>query len=153
MTSLENLNFKAKKALIRVDFNVPLNEKKEVTDDTRIVASKPTIDYVLKNGGSCILLSHLGRPKGFSKDLSLLNIVTAVEKVLGAPVKFIPDCIGNEVEKEIKNLKSGSVLLLENIRFYKEETEGDEEFAKKLSRFGDFYINDEPAFFSNFRRC
>ena len=142
MTALESLNFKSKKALVRVDFNVPLNEKRAVTDASRIVASKPTIDYILKNGGCCILLSHLGRPKGFSKELSLSNIVSTVEKVLERSVKFIPDCIGDGVEKEVKKLKKGEILLLENVRFYEEETKGDDHFAKKLSFLGDYYIND-----------
>ena len=142
MKTLVNHSFINKKVLIRVDFNVPLNDKLEVVDNTRIYAAKPTIDYVLNNGGSCILISHMGRPKGFSPDLSLKNIVSEVSKVLGRSVYFFSDCIGEEAENKSRLLESGQVLLLENLRFYKEESEGDFNFAKKLSRHGTVFIND-----------
>lgn len=140
---LDNLSFENKKALIRVDFNVPLDEHFNVTDDTRIQAAVPTIKKILKDGGSVILMSHLGRPKGGPEDrFSLKHIVLDLEKALGVPVKFAPDCIGQDAELLSEGLKAGEVLLLENLRFYKEETAGDADFAKKLSRLGDIYVND-----------
>ena len=142
MKTLVNHSFINKKVLIRVDFNVPLNDKLQVVDNTRIYAAKPTIDYVLNNGGSCILISHMGRPQGFSPDLSLKNIVSEVSKVLGRSVYFFSDCIGEEAENKSRLLEPGQVLLLENLRFYKEESEGDFDFAKKLSRHGTVFIND-----------
>ena len=142
MKTLLNQSFINKKVLIRVDFNVPLNDELKVLDNTRIYAAKPTIDYVLNNGGSCILISHMGRPKGFSLKLSLKNIVSEVSKVLGRPVEFFSDCIGEAVQKKCKLLEPGQVLLLENLRFYKEESEGDIHFAEKLSRNGTTFIND-----------
>ncbi|WNH08631.1 phosphoglycerate kinase [Thalassobellus suaedae] len=142
MKTLNDFNFKNKKALIRVDFNVPLNEKFEVTDATRIVSAKPTIIKILEDGGSCILMSHLGRPKGFQDEFSLKHIAAKVEDILGVEVKFVPDCIGADVEAAAASLEPGQVLLLENLRFYKEETAGDKAFAEKLSKLGDIYVND-----------
>jgi len=142
MKTLDTFNFKDKKALIRVDFNVPLNDAFQVTDNSRIVAAKPTISKVLKDGGSLILMSHLGRPKGVEAQFSLQHIVDEVTKVLGVPVKFVADCIGDEVVKEAANLKNGEILLLENLRFHPEEKAGDVTFAKQLSNLGDIYVND-----------
>ncbi len=142
MITINDFNFKDKKALIRVDFNVPLNDKLEVTDATRIEAAKPTITKILKDGGSVILMSHLGRPKGKEEKFSLKNIVSKVEEILEQKIKFVSDCIGSEVETEIENLQNNQIILLENLRFHKEEKEGDIEFAKKLSKFGDIYVND-----------
>ncbi|HFX17848.1 MAG TPA: phosphoglycerate kinase, partial [Flavobacteriales bacterium] len=143
MKTLNDINFKNKKALIRVDFNVPLDEYFNVTDNTRIVAAKPTIDKVLNDGGSVILMSHLGRPKGKEDRFSLKHIVPELEKVLGHTVKFISDSKGPEVRKVVEDLKPGEILLLENLRFYPEEKKGDPEFAKALAELGaDYYIND-----------
>ncbi|NMH89346.1 phosphoglycerate kinase [Flavivirga algicola] len=142
MKTLNDFNFENKKALIRVDFNVPLNEKFEVTDATRIISAKPTIIKILEDGGSCILMSHLGRPKGFQEEFSLGHIAAKVEDVLGVEVKFVKDCIGEDVETAAASLEPGQVLLLENLRYYKEETAGDKGFAEKLSKLGDIYVND-----------
>ena len=142
MKTIDNFNFENKKALIRVDFNVPLNEDFQVTDDTRIISAKPTIIKILEDGGSCVLMSHLGRPKGVQAEFSLKHIVPKVEEILGVKVNFISDCIGVEAENAVKNLNPGEVLLLENLRFYKEEEQGDEGFAEKLSKLGDIYVND-----------
>ncbi|MFS4483507.1 phosphoglycerate kinase [Hyunsoonleella sp. 2307UL5-6] len=142
MKTLNDFNFEDKKALIRVDFNVPLNENFEVTDATRIVSAKPTIIKILEDGGSCILMSHLGRPKGFQDEFSLQHIVSKVEDILGVGVKFVPDCIGEEAETAVANLQPGEILLLQNLRYYKEETAGDEAFAEQLSKLGDIYVND-----------
>jgi phosphoglycerate kinase len=142
MTSVYQLDLKNKKAIIRVDFNVPLNDAHQVTDNTRIVAAKPTIDAVLSAGGSCILMSHLGRPKGVSPDLSLQNIISAVEEVLGHKVIFAQDSIGEDAQSKAAALKPGEILLLENLRFHAEETAGDEVFAKALASLADVYIND-----------
>ena len=142
MKTLNDFNFENKKALIRVDFNVPLNENFEVTDATRIMSAKPTIIKILEDGGSCILMSHLGRPKGFQDEFSLSHIADKVEDVLGVEVKFVKDCIGEEVEAAAASLEPGQILLLENLRFYKEETAGDRAFAEKLSKLGDIYVND-----------
>lgn len=142
MNTLNTFNFKDKKALIRVDFNVPLNDTFQVTDNSRIVAAKSTISKILKDGGSVILMSHLGRPKGVETKFSLQHIVTEVTKVLGVPVKFVSDCVGEAVVKEAANLKRGEVLLLENLRFHPEETKGDMAFAEQLSKLGDIYVND-----------
>ncbi len=143
MQTIENYNFKGKKALIRVDFNVPLNDKFEITDDTRMRAAVPTIKKVLAGGGSVILMSHLGRPKSGPEDkFSLKHIQKHLEKLLGTPVKFADDCIGESAKKEAAALKPGEVLLLENLRFYKEEEKGDEAFAGKLAQLGDVWIND-----------
>jgi phosphoglycerate kinase len=141
--NVDNLSFEGKKALIRVDFNVPLDDNNNVTDDTRIQAAVPTINKILKDGGAVILMSHLGRPKSGPEDkFSLRHIVVALEKALGRSVKFAPDCIGDEAKNIAEGLKGGEVLLLENLRFYKEEEKGDEEFAKKLAHLGDIYVND-----------
>lgn len=142
MKTLNDFDFKNKKALIRVDFNVPLNEQFEVTDATRIVSAKPTIIKILEDGGSCILMSHLGRPKGFQDEFSLKHIAGKVQEILGVEVKFVADCIGEDVEAAAASLEPGQVLLLENLRFYKEETAGDVAFAEKLSKLGDVYVND-----------
>ena len=141
--NVDNINFEGKKALVRVDFNVPLDDKLNVSDDTRIQAALPTINKILKDGGSVILMSHLGRPKGGPEDkYSLKNIVVELEKALGIPVKFAQDCIGREAEMLAEGLKPGEVLLLENLRFHKEEEKGDKDFAEKLSKLGDIYVND-----------
>lgn len=142
MKTLNDIDFKGKKAVIRVDFNVPLDDNFNVTDDTRIVAAKPTIDKILNDGGSVILMSHLGRPKGKEEKYSLKHIVGKTSEVLGKKVKFVEDSIGAEVEKAAADLEPGEILLLENLRFYKEEEAGDEEFAKKLAALGDVYVND-----------
>ena len=142
MKTLNDFNFNNKKALIRVDFNVPLDENFNVTDATRIEAAKPTIDKILNDGGSVILMSHLGRPKGVEAKYSLQHIVAKTEEVLGKKVQFVDDCIGEKVEEVAKNLKAGEVLLLENLRFYAEEENGDIDFAEKLSKLGDVYVND-----------
>lgn len=142
MKTLADINFADKKAVIRVDFNVPLDENFKVTDTTRIEAAKPTIDKILKDGGSVILMSHLGRPKGAEEKYSLKHIVDTTSKILGVNVKFVSDCIGAEAEEAAKDLKPGEVLLLENLRFHKEEEAGDAEFAKKLANLGDVYVND-----------
>lgn len=142
MKTLSNLNFSDKKVLIRVDFNVPLDENYQVTDTTRIEAAKPTIDYILANGGSVILMSHLGRPKGIQAEFSLQHIATTVASILGVSVQFASDCIGTTAENAAKNLQKGEVLLLENLRFYKEEEAGDVAFAQKLASLGDIYVND-----------
>ena len=142
MKTLFDFNFNNKKALIRVDFNVPLDEKFNVTDANRIEAAKPTIDKILADDGSVILMSHLGRPKGVQDEFSLRHIVVKISEVLGVPVQFASDCIGEIAEKAANNLKAGEVLLLENLRFYKEEEAGDLEFSKKLASLGDIYVND-----------
>ncbi|MGG6229856.1 phosphoglycerate kinase [Tenacibaculum sp. SDUM215027] len=142
MKTLNDFNFENKKALIRVDFNVPLNDTFEVTDNTRIQAAKPTIIKILEDGGSCVLMSHLGRPKAKEDEFSLRHIVSKVTEVLGVQVKFVDDCVGSTVEEAVANLKSGEVLLLENLRFYPEEKAGDVAFAEQLSKLGDVYVND-----------
>ena len=142
MKTLNDFNFNNKKAIIRVDFNVPLDENFKVTDATRIEAAKPTIDKILKDGGSVILMSHLGRPKGVEAKYSLQHIVSKTEEILGQKVHFASDCIGEIAEKAAKNLQPGEILLLENLRFYAEEEKGDVEFSKKLAALGDIYVND-----------
>lgn len=144
MKTVDDYNFKGKRALIRVDFNVPLNDKFEITDDTRTRAALPTIKKVLADGGSVVLMSHLGRPKeGPSEKYSLKHLVNHLSKMLGGiQVKFATDCIGPEAFALSSALKPGEVLLLENLRFYKEEEKGDEAFAEKLSKHGDVYVND-----------
>jgi len=142
MKTLQDFNFKAKKAIIRVDFNVPLDENFNVTDANRIEAAKPTIDTILADGGSVILMSHLGRPKGKEDKYSLRHIVEKVAEVLGVNVQFTSDCRGEIATNAAKNLKPGEVLLLENLRFYAEEEAGDVSFAKELASLGDIYIND-----------
>ncbi len=143
MKTIDAINFKNKKALIRVDFNVPLNDKFEITDDTRIMAALPTISKVLKDGGSVVLMSHLGRPKnGAEEKFSLKHLIKHLSEKLNLEVKFCPDCIGPEAETALTSLESGEVLLLENLRFHKEEQEGDREFAKKLALYTDVFVND-----------
>lgn len=142
MKTIQDFNFKGKKALIRVDFNVPLDDNFNVTDSTRIKAAKATISKILEEGGSCILMSHLGRPKGKEEKFSLKHIVKKANEILGKPVAFVSDCLGEKVTEKVANLKQGEILLLENLRFYEEEKKGDLEFAKKLSNWGDIYIND-----------
>ena len=143
MSRFTNYNFKGQKALIRVDFNVPLNDKYEITDDTRITAAIPTIQKILKDGGSVVLMSHLGRPKdGPTEKYSLKHLVKHLGKLLGKDVQFADDCIGEKAYEASGKLKAGEVLLLENLRFYKEEEKGDVKFAEKLSKHGDVWIND-----------
>ena len=142
MKTVNDFNFENKKALIRVDFNVPLDEALQVTDTTRIEAAKPTILKVLEDGGSAVLMSHLGRPKGVEQKFSLKNIVDKVSDIIGVQVKYVNDCIGPDVEAAVANLQNGEVLILENLRFYSEEKAGDKAFAEKLSKNGDIYIND-----------
>lgn len=142
MKTIDNFNFENKKALIRVDFNVPLNGDFQVTDTNRIEAAKPTIDKILKDGGSAVLMSHLGRPQGFQDEFSLKHIVAKASEILGVEVKFVEDCVGEKAEAAVADLKAGEVLLLQNLRYYKEETKGDEAFAEKLSKLGDIYVND-----------
>ena len=143
MRKLDDYNFAGKKALIRVDFNVPLNEKFEITDFTRIKAATPTVKKILADGGSAILMSHLGRPKTGPEDkFSLRHLVDALSERFGVKVKFATDCIGADATELAAGLKPGEVLLLENLRFYTEETKGDEAFSEKLSKLGDVYVND-----------
>ena len=144
MNSIETYNFQGKRAIVRVDFNVPLDkESMEVTDDKRIRAALPTIQHILSAGGSVVLLSHFGRPKNGPEDkFSLKHILTTVEKNIGKPVKFAADCIGQDAIDQSVHLQSGEVLLLENVRFYSEETKGDFTFAEKLAGLGDCYVND-----------
>jgi phosphoglycerate kinase len=143
MKTIDKVNFEGKKALIRVDFNVPLNEKSEITDDTRIIGALPTIQKVLKDGGAVVLISHLGRPKNGSEEkFSLKHLINHLSTKLNTNVKYTNDCIGVDVETAANDLKSGEVLLLENLRFYPEEQLGDKVFAKKLAQLADVYIND-----------
>jgi phosphoglycerate kinase len=143
MITLDNYQFSGKRALVRVDFNVPLNEKFEITDNTRMRATLPTIKKILADGGSCILMSHLGRPKeGPTNKYSLKHLVTPLALMLGRPVKFADDCIGDSANEQAASLQAGEVLLLENLRFYKEEEKGDASFAEKLSKLGDVWVND-----------
>jgi len=143
MKTVDDFNFEHKKALIRVDFNVPLDEGFNVSDTNRIEAAKPTIIKVLEDGGSAILMSHLGRPKGERNlDMSLKHIIEKVSEIIGVQVKFVDDCVGEKAENAVAELKEGEVLLLENLRFHKEETTGDVAFAEQLSKLGDIYIND-----------
>ncbi|WP_394748011.1 phosphoglycerate kinase [Spongiimicrobium salis] len=143
MTTIDNFNFEDKKALIRVDFNVPLDAEFNVTDSTRIEAAKPTIIKVLEDGGSAVLMSHLGRPKGaINPDMSLAHICDKVSELIGVQIKFVNSCVGEEAEKAVADLKSGEVLLLENLRFYDGEEKGELTFAEQLSKMGDIYVND-----------
>jgi len=143
MKTINDINFKGKRALIRVDFNVPLDKSFNVTDDNRIRATIPTLSKILNDGGSCILMSHLGRPKeGPEEKFSLKHTIKKTEELLGRSVKFANDCIGDEAYKLSESLKPGEVLILENLRFYKQEEKGDEGFAEKLSKHGDIYVND-----------
>ncbi|REC80545.1 phosphoglycerate kinase [Chryseobacterium elymi] len=143
MKTINDFNFKDKKALVRVDFNVPQDDQLKVTDNTRIAAVKPTVEKILNDGGSVILMTHLGRPKGEVKDeFSLKHIVDEVSSVLGKEVKFVDECIGEKAEKAASELQPGEILLLENLRFHNEEEKGDEGFAEKLSQLGDAFVND-----------
>lgn len=143
MKTVDSYNFSGKRALIRVDFNVPLNDKLEITDDNRLKAALPTIKKILADGGSVVLMSHLGRPKQGPEDkFSLKHVVSYLSDKLGLDVQFVNDCIGAEAEAKSAALKPGEVLVLENLRFYKEETKGDVDFAKKLSAHGDVWVND-----------
>ena len=142
MKTVNDFNFENKKALIRVDFNVPLNDNLEVADSTRILAAKSTIIKVLEDGGSCVLMSHLGRPNGVEEKFSLKNIVSKVSEIIGVQVQFSENCIGEKAEQAVAELENGEILLLENLRFHKEEKAGDNEFAKELSKLGDIYVND-----------
>lgn len=143
MKTINDFNFKDKKALVRVDFNVPQDDQLNVTDNTRIVAVKPTVEKILKDGGSVILMTHLGRPKGEVKDeFSLKHIRNEVSIVLGQEVKFVDECVGEKAEKAASELQPGEILLLENLRFHNEEEKGDESFAEQLSKLGDAYVND-----------
>ncbi len=143
MKTINQVNFSGKKALIRVDFNVPLDKDFNITDDNRMTAALPTIQKILKEGGAVILMSHLGRPKdGPTDKYSLKHVVKHLSDLLGQQVEFASDCIGAEAIDKAKNLKAGEVLLLENLRFYKEEEKGDKGFAEKLSKLGDVYVND-----------
>jgi len=143
MNTIDNLDFSGKKAVIRVDFNVPLDDQYNITDDNRIQGAAPTIKKILKDGGAAILMSHLGRPKdGPTEKYSLKHIVKHLSDVLGVAVQFADDCIGEEARAKAQALKPGEVLLLENLRFYKEEEKGDKDFAEKLAKLGDVYVND-----------
>jgi phosphoglycerate kinase len=142
MKTLNDFDFKNKKAIIRVDFNVPLDENFNVTDTTRIEAAKPTIDTILAQGGSVILMSHLGRPKGAEEKYSLKHILKTASEILGVQVKFAENCVGEQAQTAAKDLKPGEVLLLENLRFHAEEEAGDVAFAKELASLGDIYVND-----------
>ena len=141
---MKHIDFNGKKVLVRVDFNVPLNDAFEVTDNTRIEKAIPTLKYILEHGGTLIVCTHLGRPKpgGDNAKYSTIHIVSEFSKLLGKEVKFVNDCIGDVVEQTVSSLNTGDVLLLENTRFYKEETDGDEDFSKKLASLADIYIND-----------
>ena len=142
MKTLNDFDFNGKTALIRVDFNVPLDDEQKVTDTTRIEAAKPTIMQVLNQGGSCVLMSHLGRPKNHDQKLSLEHIVSTAEQILGVKVLFVSDCIGEKPLQALAQLPKNSVLLLENLRFYAEEEQGDTSFAQSLAELGDIYVND-----------
>jgi phosphoglycerate kinase len=142
MKTIKDINFEGKKALIRVDFNVPLDAEFNVTDSTRIKAAKPTIIKILEDGGAAVLMSHLGRPKGVEAKFSLSHIVDKVSEVLGVQAKFIDSCVGADAEAAVAALQPGEILILENLRFHKEETAGDLEFSKQLSKLGDIYVND-----------
>lgn len=143
MKTINDINFSGKRALIRVDFNVPLDKNFHVTDDNRIRATIPTLKKILNDGGSCVLMSHLGRPKeGPEEKFSLRHAVKTTEELVGVPVNFVSDCISEEAFKISTALKPGEVLLLENLRFYKQEEKGDVQFAEKLSKHGDIYVND-----------
>lgn len=143
MITLDQFNFQDRKAVVRVDFNVPLNEQRQITDDSRIRAAVPSIQKILRDGGSLVLMSHLGRPKGGPEEkYSLKPVAAHLEKLLGIPVQFATDCIGEEAAQLAAALKPKEVLLLENLRFYKDEEKGDAAFAQKLASYGDVYIND-----------
>ena len=142
MKTVNDFNFNNKKALIRVDFNVPLNAALEVGDTSRIKAAKPTIIKILEDGGSCVLMSHLGRPKGVQNEYSLSHIAEKVSEIIGVECNFVENCVGEIAEIAVQNLKKGEILLLENLRFHEEEKKGDVSFAEQLSKLGDIYVND-----------
>ena len=142
MKSIDKCSFRGKKTIIRVDFNVPLDDHKKVTDNSRIEAAKATILKVINDGGSCILMSHLGRPKGVDQEFSLKHILNEIELVLGLKVKFVSQAIGEKANKAVRKIKAKEVLLLENLRFHPEEIQGDEGFAKTLASYADCYINE-----------
>jgi len=143
MKTIDDFNFRNRKALVRVDFNVPLNAAHEVTDETRITAAIPTIKKILNEGGAVILMSHLGRPKDQPEEkYSLKHIIPCLSEKLGVEVSFSSDCIGKEAEEKAQSMGNGQVLLLENVRFYKEETKGDDQFSQSLAKLGDIYVND-----------
>ncbi|MFK5972889.1 MAG: phosphoglycerate kinase [Flavobacteriaceae bacterium] len=143
MKTIDDFNFENLKALIRVDFNVPMDADFNITDANRIEAAKPTIIKILEDGGSAVLMSHMGRPKGENNpDMSLSHICAKVSEIIGVQVKFVADCIGDIAEKAVAELQSGEVLLVENLRFHAEETSGDVDFAQQLSKLGDIYVND-----------
>ncbi|WP_027003160.1 phosphoglycerate kinase [Hugenholtzia roseola] len=142
MRFLEDAHFEGKRVLVRVDFNVPLNAQFEITDDTRLAATLPTLRYILAQGGALVLMSHFGRPKNREAKYSLVHVRAYLEKALARQVLFAPDCIGQEAERLSQNLKSGEVLLLENVRYYTEETQNDPAFAQALARHGEIYVND-----------
>lgn len=145
MKTLDDYNFNGKTALIRVDFNVPVDKDGKVGDTTRIEAAKPTIRKILDDGGKAVLMTHLGRPENRESKYSLEQLVETVSKILGVEVKFAKDCVGKEAENAVRDMEKGEVLLLENLRYYDEETDGDKDFAKKLSQLGDIYVNDAFA--------
>ncbi|WP_299213888.1 phosphoglycerate kinase [uncultured Dokdonia sp.] len=142
MKTVDHFNFENKKALIRVDFNVPLDDQLQITDDTRIEAAKPTILKILEDGGAAILMSHLGRPKAQEDEFSMKHICNRVSEIIGVEVIFVANCVGEEAKQAAANLEMGQILLLENLRYHKEETQGDVAFAKALSELGDIYVND-----------
>ena len=143
MIRIDQMDFKGQRALIRVDFNVPLNEDLQITDDTRIMAAAPTIQHILDKGGSAVLMSHLGRPKnGPEERFSLRHLIDKLEAVFTREVLFSSDCIGSEAEEKASSLMPGQILLLENLRFHKAETAGDDAFASELAKLGDIYVND-----------
>lgn len=142
MITIDNFNFDNKKALIRVDFNVPLDENGKITDTTRIEAAKPTILKILEDGGAAVIMSHLGRPKNNEPEFSLSQICSSVSEIIGVETKFVDDCAGNKAKQAVADLEMGQLLLLENLRYHEEETAGDVGFAEKLSELGDIYVND-----------
>ena len=142
MRTLNDINFEGQRAIVRVDFNVPLDKDLQITDITRIKAAKPTIDYILSKGGSCVLLSHLGRPNGFEQSLSFQNIIDKLSEILETKVQFCKTCIGPIAQSKADSLMPGEVLLMENLRFYPEETEGDVVFSERLSKLGTIFVND-----------
>lgn len=142
MKTVKDINFKNKRAIVRVDFNVPLNDANQVVDDTRILAAKPTIEKILRDGGSCVLMSHLGRPKGVDNQFSMRHVVRELRNIFAMEIEFAEDCIGPDAFQKASLLRPGQILLLENLRFYSEETQGDKDFAEKLSKLGDVYVND-----------
>lgn len=142
MITVDDFNFENKKALIRVDFNVPLDDEGNITDTTRIEAAKPTILKILEDGGSAILMSHLGRPKNKEEEFSLSQICSKVSEVIGVEVTFVENCVGDIAQSAAENLEMGKLLLLENLRYHEEETAGDETFAQQLAALGDIYVND-----------